>query len=92
MSLSLTVNGDHLTGEIDVHTSSSGTLTWNYESDLVTVTNPQSNQAVRLPAPVDLLPATFGRRVLSQATNAELSRIADERRRLAQTACKLGGR
>ena len=61
------------TGETDVHRSASGSWTWEYESDRVTRTE---RLPLALPQPPDLLPATLGRRLLSEATDEELSRIA----------------
>src|SRR3954454_21162047 len=61
------------TGETDVHRDSEGAWTWEYESNRVTRTDAA---ALALPAPPDLLPPTLGRRLLSEATDEELSRIA----------------
>jgi hypothetical protein len=60
------------TGETDVHRDSEGSWTWEYESNRVTRTDAA---ALALPAPPDLLPPTLGRRLLSEATDQELSRI-----------------
>jgi hypothetical protein len=60
------------TGETDVHRDSEGSWTWEYESNRVTRTDAAP---LALPAPPDLLPPTLGRRLLSEASAGELSRI-----------------
>ena len=60
------------TGETDVHRDSEGSWTWEYESNRVTRTDAAP---LALPAPADLLPPTLGRRLLSEASHDELSRI-----------------
>jgi hypothetical protein len=60
------------TGETDVHRDSEGSWTWEYESNRVTRTDAAP---LALPAPADLLPPTLGRRLLSEASDDELSRI-----------------
>ncbi|RZU31326.1 LolA family protein [Blastococcus saxobsidens] len=63
-------------GETGVHRDARGTWTWEYERAAATraATTP-----LALPAPPDLLPATLGRRLLSEATDAELTRIGPRR-------------
>jgi hypothetical protein len=69
----------NLAGETDVHADADGTWTWNYESNRATITNPPVRAQVRLPVAADLLPPELGRRLLSQATVAELSPLAPQR-------------
>ncbi len=66
-------------GEVDVHADADGLTTWNYESNLAQVDPPLTGDDVRLPQPADVLPSTLGLRVLSQATDAEVSRLPVER-------------
>ena len=60
------------TGETDVHRDREGSWTWEYESNRVTRTDAAP---LALPAPPDLLPPPLGRRLLSEASDDELSRI-----------------
>ncbi|MGY1832204.1 transcriptional regulator [Geodermatophilus sp. SYSU D01180] len=64
------------TGETGVHADVGGTWTWEYESATATRTAPAP---LTLPAPPDLVPATLGRRLLSEAADGELSRIGARR-------------
>jgi outer membrane lipoprotein-sorting protein len=64
------------TGETGVHTDAGGTWTWNYEAATATRTAPSP---LALPTASDLLPSALGRRLLSEATDAELSRLGAER-------------
>lgn len=64
------------TGETDLHQDATGSWTWDYEDDHAQRTAPA---AVRLPAPADLDPAQLGRRLLSEADAAEVSRLPDRR-------------
>jgi outer membrane lipoprotein-sorting protein len=64
------------TGETDVHGDAGGTWTWNYEAATATRTAPSP---LALPTASDLLPSALGRRLLSEATDAEVSRIGAER-------------
>jgi hypothetical protein len=68
-----------LAGESDVHAGPSGTWTWDYENNRATWTGGTVTPAVRLPAAGDLLPTNLGRRLLSEATAAEVRRIATKR-------------
>ena len=63
-------------GEIGTHRDAAGTWTWEYERATVTVGVPTP---LALPSPPDLLPTALGRRLLSEATDAELTRIGARR-------------
>jgi outer membrane lipoprotein-sorting protein len=63
-------------GETDVHTDAVGRWTWNYEAGRAVRT---VRTAIALPAAPDLLPSSLGRRLLSEATGEELSRIGPRR-------------
>jgi hypothetical protein len=63
-------------GETGVHTGPGGTWTWQYET--ATATRNAANP-LELPAPPDVLPSSLGRRLLSEATDAELARIGARR-------------
>jgi len=64
------------TGETDVHADAGGTWTWDYEGATATRTAPTP---LALPTASDLLPSALGRRLLSEATDAELSRLGADR-------------
>jgi outer membrane lipoprotein-sorting protein len=64
------------TGETGVHADAGGTWTWDYEHATATRTGPTP---LTLPAAPDLLPSTLGRRLLSEATDDELTRVGAER-------------
>jgi hypothetical protein len=64
------------TGETGVHADAHGTWTWDYEGATATRAVPS---ALALPTASDLLPSALGRRLLSEATDAEVSRIGAER-------------
>jgi outer membrane lipoprotein-sorting protein len=64
------------TGETDVHADAGGSWTWDYESATATRTAPSP---LALPTAPDLLPSALGRRLLSEATDEELTRIGAER-------------
>ena len=66
-------------GESDTHRSAAQTWTWDYEANAATFGDPAQKVAVRLPVAGDLLPADLARRLLSEATPAEVSRISDRR-------------
>ncbi|HET6210237.1 MAG TPA: hypothetical protein VFD94_07635 [Jatrophihabitans sp.] len=68
-----------IAGETDTHTEELGAWTWNYESNTATFTEQTFPPAVRLPTDADLLPPQLGRRLLSQATAAEASRLPSAR-------------
>ncbi|MCW2525414.1 MAG: hypothetical protein JWM76_274 [Pseudonocardiales bacterium] len=62
-------------GESDVHRDDAGTWTWNYEQLRATRTEIAPDVAVRLPTSSDLIPPELGRRLLSEATTAEVTRL-----------------
>jgi hypothetical protein len=63
-------------GETSYRADPGGGWIWSYEDDRATR---DAREAFHLPAAPDLLPAALGRRVLSEATDAELTRIGAER-------------
>jgi outer membrane lipoprotein-sorting protein len=63
-------------GETGVHRDPCGTWTWDFEAATATRGDPAS---LALPTPPDLLPAALGRRLLSEATDDELSRVGARR-------------
>lgn len=63
-------------GETDVHRDRTGTWTWNFEELTATRTDAPP---LALPTAPDLLPSSLGRRLLSEATPGELSRIGGRR-------------
>ena len=63
-------------GETGTHTDAGGTWTWEYERATATR---RTTTALTLPGPPDLLPNAIGRRLVSEATAAELSRIGARR-------------
>jgi MucB/RseB family protein len=63
-------------GETGVHRDPGGTWTWEYESSAATRGEPS---VLALPVPPDLLPASLGRRLLSEAADDELSRAGARR-------------
>ncbi|SOD74501.1 outer membrane lipoprotein-sorting protein [Jatrophihabitans sp. GAS493] len=68
-------------GETDLYSDTAGTWTWDYETNQVIRTTYGPNQ-LRLPVPADLLPSNLARRLLSEATSGEVSRLPT--RRIAQ--------
>lgn len=64
------------TGETGVHRDASGTWTWQYEDD---VASRAAELPLALPTAPDLLPSSLGRRLLSEATDSELTRIGADR-------------
>src|SRR5215213_4341216 len=63
-------------GETGYHRDPTGLWTWEYESATATrALAGAAGEPFALPGPPDLLPSTLGRRLLSEATDAELSRI-----------------
>jgi MucB/RseB N-terminal domain len=63
-------------GERDVRSDRTGSWTWDYES--LTATR-SAAEPLALPAAPDLLPSSLGRRLLSEATPGELSRLGARR-------------
>jgi outer membrane lipoprotein-sorting protein len=59
-------------GETDTHTGPGNTWTWEYERATATR---RTATSLALPGPSDLLPNAIGRRLVSEATAAELSRV-----------------
>ncbi|HEV7205677.1 MAG TPA: hypothetical protein VGN18_13790 [Jatrophihabitans sp.] len=78
-----------LTGESDTHEDAAGVWTWDYESNTARRTDytgssgitgtPNARPPVRLPRSDDLLPASLGRRLLSEADPGRTQRIPDAR-------------
>jgi hypothetical protein len=64
------------TGETGVHRDAAGTWTWRYEDD---VASRADLTPLALPTAPDLLPSELGRRLLSEAGDAELSRTGAAR-------------
>ncbi|MFQ1001022.1 sigma-E factor regulatory protein RseB domain-containing protein [Modestobacter sp. SSW1-42] len=64
------------TGETGVHADAGGTWTWDYVAGAATRT---PDTALALPTAPDLLPSELGRRLLSEAGDAELSRFGADR-------------
>ena len=64
------------TGETGVHADAGGTWTWDWADATATRTAPGP---LALPTAPDLLPSALGRRLLSEATDAELSRLGADR-------------
>src|SRR3954471_8218804 len=63
-------------GETGTHRDTSGSWTWEYERATATRT---AAGPLDLPAAPDLLPSSLGRRLLSEAKDAELSRVGARR-------------
>ena len=63
-------------GETDTHGTPCGTWQWDYESNRATFTEQCGPVDVRLPQAGDLLPTNLARRLLSEATPDEISRIS----------------
>ncbi len=66
-------------GEVDTHRDATGTLSWDYERNRVQRTDDLDAEAVRIPVAGDLLPPELGRRLLSQAGEQEVTRLAVRR-------------
>jgi hypothetical protein len=64
------------TGERGVHRDPSGSWSWDYESNRATLSD---EPPVRLPRAADLDPAQLGRRLLSEAEPAEVTRLPARR-------------
>lgn len=78
-SLDWRVDQISATGETDRFSVPDGIWSWNYEADTATLDFQAAGVAVRLPRADDLLPANLARRLLSQATPTQVSRLADAR-------------
>lgn len=61
------------TGETDLFHRAGATVVWEYEDDRATLTR---DPDVRLPRTADLLPTELGRRLLSEATAEEVTRVS----------------
>lgn len=70
-------------GEVDSHRDATSTLSWDYERNRVQRTDDVNAafeaDAVRIPVAGDLLPPELGRRLLSQAGDHEVTRLAVRR-------------
>ena len=66
-------------GESDVDAGPDGTWTWDYESNRATWTGGVSPPDARLPVAADLLPTNLGRRLLSEATAGQVTRLPAKR-------------
>src|SRR4051812_24094892 len=66
-------------GESGYHREPTGLWTWEYESATATRAVGTAAQPFALPGPPDLLPNALGRRLVSEATDEELSRIGAKR-------------
>ncbi len=69
-------------GEVDTHRDATGTVSWDYERNRVQRTDDLDDidaRAVRIPVAGDLLPPELGRRLLSQAGEQEVTRLAVRR-------------
>lgn len=62
-------------GEIDLHHDAAGDWTWDYESNTGTHVAALSTPVLRLPRADDLVPAALARRLLAQATAAQVTRL-----------------
>ncbi len=63
-------------GETGQHRDATGSWTWSYEDERAVRS---ARHVLALPSAPDLLPSSLGRRLLSEATAEELSRIAPRR-------------
>ena len=63
-------------GETSTRRGAGASWTWEYETATATRT---ATHVLALPAPPDVLPTSLGRRLLSEATEAELSRLGARR-------------
>jgi hypothetical protein len=68
-----------LTGESDIHQTSTGVWSWNYESDTARHAPAATTSAVRLPRNDDLLPGNLARRVLSETPMSTVTRLPSTR-------------
>lgn len=75
-----------VTGETDLHQDATGIWTWDYETDSAQRNTGTSLPLVRLPRSDDLVPATLARRLLSEASPSQVSRLPGVRVAGAETA------
>lgn len=73
------VDAVNLTGETDLHRDDVGVWSWNYETNTAQRTIADVVPVVRLPRSDDLVPSSLARRLLSQATPFQASRLPDAR-------------
>lgn len=66
-------------GETDTHVQDTEIVTWNYESNTATYSRVRQSAEVRLPVAADLLPSNLARRLLSEATGGEVTRLPTRR-------------
>ena len=66
-------------GEVDTHRDAGSTVSWDYERNRVERVTDAQDAAVRIPVAGDLLPPELGRRLLSQAVEADVTRLAVRR-------------
>lgn len=62
-------------GEVDTIRHGDTVWTWNYERNRASLSSPTPDGTIRLPQATDLLPPDLGRRLLSQADAAEVTRL-----------------
>lgn len=67
------------TGETDLHMTEQGWWTWRYDANSATFTEQTTPPRVRLPNDSDLLPTTLARRVLSEVTPGEVTKLPAKR-------------
>lgn len=68
-----------LAGESDVHAGPTGTWTWDFEDNRASWTAGATTPDVRLPDSGDVVPTNLARRLLSQATAAQVRRLPAKR-------------
>ncbi|MEP7019444.1 MAG: hypothetical protein ABI808_02250 [Pseudonocardiales bacterium] len=73
------VDAISLAGEQDLRHDRLGTWAWDYESNTAERVVQAAIPIVRLPRADDLLPATLARRLVNQASTAQVTRLADAR-------------
>ena len=67
------------TGETDQHRTPTGLWTWEYEDNRATLDEALGEPAARLPVAADLLPSGLARRLLTDATSAEVGALPSRR-------------
>jgi hypothetical protein len=73
------VDAINLTGESDLRGDRNGTWTWDYESNTARRTVGNIAPVIRLPRADDLVPASLARRLLSQASPIQVTRLPQVR-------------